>query len=300
MKKLIPSFFVLLSFSALLWACSQEKHANFEEMAALDSSSSHPTNSYQAQGTAKKTSEKQFIRSAEIKGKVKSVEQATYAIEKLVAHKGGFITESQLSRQDDYPHSIPISSDSLLETRRFTLSNHLTFRIPHSHFDSSLYEVALLLESLDKRIIHAQDVSFEILGHQLTQKRTQKHEKRIQKITESSSAKTGDALYGEEEAYNLSEKGDEAYVQHLSLDDQVKYSSVTVDLYQNQEVQRVVLPSYADVKAYEPHLGLKSWEALSFSFDILEGLFLFFLRIWWLVGILVFGFLYFRKKRETA
>lgn len=59
---------------------------------------------------------KKFIRTAEMKFRVKNVQKATINIEDLAAKHGGYVTYTNLQTTDNHTSITPISEDSILET----------------------------------------------------------------------------------------------------------------------------------------------------------------------------------------
>lgn len=287
MKKqfLIPC--IIISVSLLLLSCGQEKgHYSHESMAAADTGYWTATEAKAAkESISSQRPERQFIHTADLKGKVGNVEAATYAIEKLVGTKGGFVVESHLQRDESRKSDTEISPDSILSVTYSTTTNRICLRIPHRAFDSSLYTIAGMFTVLNHRNIRADEVSFQVLRNQLTQKRVQKHEKRLAKSVDARPGKVDEALVGEDALFSLGEKGDEAFVQNLSLGDQVQYSTVTVEIYQEQLTERVTRPNLDNLDAYKPSFYQQAWHSLAFSWEILEEVFLFLLKIWWILGI---------------
>lgn len=291
-------YFSVGSFMALtLFSCSREKINSYESVASDTVSQVTSVENGNESTLATQFPNRKFIRTADIKCKVKDVAQATYTIEGLVQKWGGFVTQSQLSSTENEHTSIPISADSVLETTYFTVNNRLRFRIPNPHFDSSLKELNALISYLDNRNIRTDDISLQMLSHALTQKRVQKYEKRLDKILEKKSVQTDEGWDQESALVEAGEKGDAAYVENLSLEDKVDFSTVEIFLYQRQGIKREVVPSYTNTQAYEPHFGLKAWEALTYSLVILEGTLLLLLRFWWILIALGLAFIYLRKTR---
>lgn len=285
MKKHPSISIIVISTSLVLWSCG-ESHYKHEKMAAADTSAWAATESKAITESAisAQLPQRQFIRTAEIKGKVKNVEASTYAIEKMAQEKGGFVVASSLQRNEDRHFSTQISSDSLLSTTYSTTTNRIVLRIPHTQFDSSLYAIATLFSVLDQRNIRSNDASFQILRNKLIQERVRKHEKRLDKLVTKRPGKVDEALTGEDALYSLGEQGEEAFVENLSLEDQVQYSTVTLEIYQEQLVARTMQPNLDNLDAFEPSFSRQALQSLALSWEILEALVLFLLKFWWILG----------------
>ncbi len=102
-----------------------------------------------------------FIRTADLKFKVKSVVKATYTIEDIVARQGGFVTYTNLGSQINYSTTTAISADSSLVTNWYTVTNTLVLRVPNVKLDTTLKLIGRTIDFLDYRVIKAEDVALQ-------------------------------------------------------------------------------------------------------------------------------------------
>jgi hypothetical protein len=174
--------FTSIAFAFLLSSCSQEHKAErtSEEQSAespvdvkladIDSKAKDQTSKSISSSAAVETNKngnRRFIRTADLKFKVKSVVKATYGIEDIVGQQGGFVTYTNLYSTIDYVNSTAISADSTLETTHFTVLNSMTIRIPNRKLDTTLKAIAKHIDYLDHRIITADDVALQLLSNDL-------------------------------------------------------------------------------------------------------------------------------------
>ena len=85
---------VLLLFG-FAFACKQADALDNATEAAADSTAAESTISSNA-AVEKKESNRKFVRTADLKFKVKNVAKSTYAIENIVSKNGGFVTFTDL------------------------------------------------------------------------------------------------------------------------------------------------------------------------------------------------------------
>jgi len=233
-----------------------------------------------------KDSSRKFIRTAELKFKVKNVIRATYKIEDIAIRFGGFVSYTNLSSNMDYLNIKRISEDSSLESTHFTVVNTMTLRVPNTRLDSTLKAIAPLVEYLDYRIIKADDIGLQILANRLTENRISKHEKRMEKAIENQGKKLNETTDAEENLYNKREAADNAMISGLSLLDQVNYSTVNLSLYQRQEVKNELIANDKSIESYEPGFGIKLLESMKGGWSIIEAVILFIVQMW---GLILFG-----------
>jgi hypothetical protein len=310
--------FTSITFALILWSCSQEhktertsedqsvespvdaKLATTESKAKDDASESISSS---AAVETKNNGNRKFIRTADLKFKVKSVLKATYGIEDIVGRQGGFVTYTNLYSTIDYVNSTAISAHSTLETTHFTVLNSMTIRIPNTKLDTTLKAIAKHIDYLDHRIITADDVALKLLSNDLTQKRATKTERRLTDAIDNRGKKLNETVESEEILANKQEQSDNAKIANMSLNDQIDFSTITISMYQRQDIKRDVISNYKNIAAYEPGFGKKVMESLTSGWHILEVTILFLLNLWGLIlaSVAVF-FLYrfvapkFKKK----
>ncbi|RYD79078.1 MAG: DUF4349 domain-containing protein, partial [Sphingobacteriales bacterium] len=228
---------------------------------------------------ANKTGRK-FIRTAELKFKVKDVVKATYAIEDIAVNAGGFVTNTNLTSEINNTTVTAISADSSLETDYYSVINNMTLRVPNAKLDSTLRAVAVWVDYLDFRIIKADDVGLQLLQNQLAQNRTGKHQERLTKAIDKRGKKLDETVNAEENLLNKQQQLDEAKISNLSLNDQINYSTVNIAMYQRQTIKRELIGNNKNIDAYEPGFGAKLLESLKFGGHILAEFILFLAKLW--------------------
>ncbi len=126
-----------------------------------------------------KDSTKKFIRTADVKFKVSSVINATYDIENICSKNAGFITSTDLQSDVVSVEKTLVTEDSTLQTTSYHVTNSIVLRVPNLQLDTTLKEIAKNISYLDHRIIKADDVSLQMFGNTLPQKRLAKNELRL-------------------------------------------------------------------------------------------------------------------------
>ena len=268
----------------LLFACAGCSPKRAEESIKTDSTTVALVSSSAAVEN-KKDSTHKFIRTADLKFKVKSVIKSTYNIEDLTARQGGFVTYTNLTSNIDEHESEKISRDSLLITTRFTVTNTITLRVPNTRLDSTLKEIAKNIDFLDYRIIKADDVALQLLSNNLTINRSGKNETRLTKAITTRGKKLKETTEAEELLLNKQEQADQARISNLSLRDQLNFSTINLIIYQPQTIKHELISNDERKKEYEPGLGTKIVDALLNGWDILEAVLVFIINLWGLILI---------------
>jgi hypothetical protein len=289
-SKFFPGIVLFIS----LLGCGRSGEADKEYTAMADSTGSAYISSSAAVENSKDTTSK-FIRTADLKFKVKSVIKSTYDIENITGSHGGFVTYTNLASNIDNVTNIAVSADSSLETTYYTVTNSITLRVPNIQLDTTLKEIAHNIDYLDYRIIKADDVALQILSNSLTQKRSAKNEERLTNAIDNRGKKLNETTLAEEILLSKQEQADQAKISNLSLSDQVKFSTVSLLIYQRQTIKRELISNDKNMEAYEHGFGSKILDSIKFGWDMLEGGIIFLTKLWAL--FLFAGFVYFMYKR---
>ncbi len=227
---------------------------------------------------------KKFIRTADIKFKVKNVEKSTYKIEDIINHFDGFVINTNLNCRVNYTESFRVKEDSVLERKHFVVENSITFRVPKSLLDTTLKQIVSQIDFLDHRIITAEDVSFAALKNQMHQKRFGRYQKRITQATDKSN-KTNAVVNAENGLYEKEGEADESELNDRILNDKVDYATVTMYIYQDEKVRNDVVFSQPHFDSYQPSFGSEFVSSIKFGWNIIQQLFLLMVKLWPLILI---------------
>lgn len=271
-----------------VFSCGQSSEEKSKAESSRDENTSNAFISSSAAVENTNDTTHKFIRTADLKFKVKSVINSTYTIENLTGRQGGFVTYTKLTSNIDNVTTIAVSADSSLETTYYTVSNSITLRVPNTKLDTALKEISKNIDYLDYRIIKAEDVALQILSNNLTQKRSAKNEERLTNAIDNRGKKLKETTIAEEVLLSKQEQADNANISNLSLTDQIKFSTINLSIYQRQTIKRELISNDKNIDAYEPSFGSKILEALKFGWNTLESFLVFLAKLW---GLFVFGLL---------
>ncbi|TPG41520.1 DUF4349 domain-containing protein [Flavobacterium pectinovorum] len=293
MKTIAKLGLTSLVIIALLFSCKKADSTSAEDLAVSATADSTAVSSSAA--VERKDSKQKFIRTADIKFKVKNVVKSTYAIENATQKFGGFVTYTNLQSTIQNQIKTKISQDSTLETTKYTVENNITIRVPNTQLDTVIKTIAKQIDFLDFRVIKADDVSLKLLANQLSQKRSATTEKRVEKAIDNKGKKINDVLEAENTLADQKEANDNTTINNLSLQDQINFSTITLQLYQNETVRQEIMASEKESAAYKPNLGIQIIDSLKTGWYILEAIFVFLVNLWpfILIGL---GGLFFYKK----
>jgi hypothetical protein len=274
---------LVIALSIALFSCSPKKA---EETPAADSTAVMVSSSAAVEN--KKDSTHKFIRTAELKFKVKSVIKSTYNIEDITARIGGFVTFTNLTSGSDLEEKKNISADSSVIITHFTVTNSIIIRVPNAKLDTTLKLISKNIVFLDYRIIKADDVALQLFSNNLTIKRSDKNEARLKNAIDNRGKKLNETTSAEEILLNKQEQADNARINNLSLKDQINFSTINLTIYQNQGVNYEKIARERNSKLYEPSFGYRILDSLSYGWNIFEDIIVFLLNLW---GLILLGFI---------
>ncbi|UXE68988.1 MAG: DUF4349 domain-containing protein [Chryseotalea sp. WA131a] len=289
-----PKIILGLGLLILTFSCSRQGREEAEKGTVADSISNTFISSSAAVENGK-DSTRRFIRTAELKFKVKSVIKSTYDIEDITNRQGGFVTYTNLTSDINNVTTIAVSADSTLETTYYTVTNSIKIRVPNTKLDTTLKEISRNIDYLDYRIIKAEDVALQILSNNLIQKRSAKNQERLANAIDKKGKKLNETTNAEELLLDKQEQSDNAKISNLSLTDQIKFSTINISIYQRQTFKRELILNDKNVDAYDPSFGSKVLESLKFGWDILETFLVFLTRLWGLFLFAILVYIIYKK-----
>jgi len=288
--KIIISISIFLSLFNCRSATNEEQ--SFNE--AADTPSDAYVSSSAAVENNKDTTRK-FVRTAELKFRVRNVFKSTYDIENITGRHGGFVTYTNLTSNVEYVTNIDVSADSALNTTYFTVNNSITLRVPNTELDTTIREITRNIVYLDYRIIKADDVALQILSNKLTQQRAEKSEERLDQAIDNRGKKLRETTEAEELLQRKEEQSDNALISNLALADQVNFSTVKITIYQRQQSIRELVSNNRIIKEYRPGLAKRLLESLKFGWRILEEIFVFIVKLWALILLAIVIYILYRN-----
>lgn len=235
---------------------------------------------------------RKIIRTADIKFKTKNVAKSTYAIENAVSKFGGFVTFTDLNSQIIEKSEVKIAQDSILEITKYTVLNDMTIRVPNTKLDTVIKIIAKEIDFLDSRQIKADDVSLQILANQLAQVRKNAHATRLENAIDTKGKKVTEISNAEEDLEAKKQENDEKKLDNLSLKDKVDFSTLSLQLYQNESIKKDIKPSE---KMFRQGFGLKIVDGLQFGWYLIEDIITFIIQFWSLIVLSLLGFILYKK-----
>ena len=279
MKTNIKTIVALLALG-LLFSCKQSEMAEASDYKSDTAVASESEVISSSAAVEPKNNDRKFVRTADVRFKVKNVALSTTKIEDATTKFGGFVTFTDLESHISDVEKTTISQDSIVETTKYTVDNSITIRVPNTQLDTVLKLIGKEVDFLNSRKISANDVTLQLLSNKLAQKRSESTEKRVEKAIDEKGKKLNQIINAEENLATKKEQNDDKTLQNLSLEDQVNFSTITLEIYQNQTVKHEVLANEKSINDYRPTIGWQVWDSLKSGWYILEKIISFVVILW--------------------
>lgn len=289
---------IVFTFIITIFSCapsSEKKQKGFSNEA--DSISTNDFVSSSAAIENNKDTTHRFVRTAEMKFSVKSVINSTYYIEEITNKMGGFVTFTHLKSDDNGTIFTQISEDSTLKIINYSVTNDLIIKVPNSKLDTTLRLIAQNIDFLDYRIIKAEDVALQLLANKLTQNRSAKQEQRLTKAIENNNKKLIETTTAEVLILNKQEQADQAKISNLSINDQINYSTITLNIYQKPTTKKEIVANNVEIKTFEPTFFIQLWNSIKIGLDIFTIILVNIFKLWPLILVGVFVYWLLKRKK---
>lgn len=240
-----------------------------------------------------------FIRTAQMKFKVKDVVDATHLIENIILNNKGFILSSSIVNKQLSPSTINISKDSSLVIYYLNQESKLQLKVPCQLLDTTLRQIAPLAISIDYRTVNAADVTTRLMSEKMAQVRMTKKQKRLSTAIDNKGQKLSDITAAEEALDNAMEREDNAKISEFSTNEQIAYSTISIDIYQDiKEYSNKVLRT-ENIEDYDSGFGVRVVDGLANGWYIVTVIFLFLINIWPIMLVVAVSLsIYFRIRRK--
>ncbi|MBI5540263.1 MAG: DUF4349 domain-containing protein [Bacteroidia bacterium] len=248
-----------------------------------------------------KDTTRKFIRTADLKFRVKDARWATLKIEDIIGAHNGFVEFTELRSEPMGTQIVAHSEDSSLEIIHFRVINNMTLRVPNTELDSTLRAIGKLAEFLDFRIIKAENVTLSIKEKQLAANRLKKYDNRVANAIDNKGNRLSDISYAEENRLNRQEQSDNNLIEELSLKDKIEYSTIKIEMYQRSSTMRTIIESEKEVEPYTTSFGVRFMNGVKTGWKILEFIVLAIVNTWSILLIIaatLFTIRYFIKRKK--
>jgi hypothetical protein len=239
--------------------------------------------------------DKKFIKTANVKFKTTNVRKATEKIEDLTAFYKGYVTYSNLTNHVEQRSQNRISKDSILISNLITVNNEITLKVPANNLDSLLRALNPLITLLDFRIYKLDEVTFKSLLNQKKSERFSKYEHRQTKNIDTKQAKLKETSNAEDNLLEKQMQADAAQIANLELENDIKYCTLTIYLYQDPLITREAYEDFDNLGFHKHSLWKRIYDSLCIGWRIFEEIIVFIFKLWGIIFIITASIVLYRN-----
>jgi hypothetical protein len=243
-------------------------------------------------------SDKKFIRTGDIKFRVENVHKATEMIEDLTAKYKGFVVSSDLQNNEDRTSENRYTKDSVVLIKQITVKGEIKLRVPAEKLDSLVRELNNVLVFLDYRILRRDDVTLRFASIKKQKDRLLNYERRQRRNIDTKSSNLEAKTYAEENLLDKQMQIDDKDLQNMDLEDQVKYATITLWIYQPPLVISEKIYNFDYIDDLRPSFWERSWESVVKGWYGIEIVLIGLITIWPIFILLALGYYIFRYVRN--
>lgn len=240
-----------------------------------------------------------LIKTAKLRFKVKDVVNSSYGIEARALGNEGYILQSNITSQESGYRSVRMSADSSLIIRNYEIKGDLVIRVPQENLYTFLDEIAKEATLIDYRLLNAKDLTLDLFANSLEEKRLDRKTRRMGTAIATRSGKLADAVEAEEALDAAEQHADNVKISEFRMQDDMKLSTVTIEIYQDELEYKEVVKNTEQIDEYEPGLGHHIKNALLSGWNGFCSIFIFVVNLWPLLILLVaIGYIIYRNRKN--
>lgn len=265
-------YLVCIAIIGLMFGCNSERKNSLstESVATLDSAAVASDTA----ATAK------IIKTADMRFRVKDVQQTKEQLSTAIKGAGGAVAEFSIQSQIQESDKVKYNSDSLKEITSYRKEGLMVAKVPSEKLDDFTNTVAKMAVFVDQQSMKMDDQSIAYLANRLKAQNRQKVIKQLDQSKKRSDAET---------SFYISDDYIDKRIENISIDNRVKFSTITLSFYQDNTVSTWVVGN-DNLYSYRPgffqRLGLNIADGWTFFKEFLLGL----AKLW---ALIVFGLLIF-------
>lgn len=235
-----------------------------------------------------------LVKTADMRFKVKNVQHVAEQITKLTTQNGGMVTHHDMKSNIVDQQDIKLGNDSVKRLTVYNTTADLAVKIPSDIAESFMDSLNHLGVYIDTRKMDVEDRSLDYLSEKLKTENRQasailraKGMKLTQKVADSILVLKDDAV--------------DRKISNLRTDDASRFSVITLSLYQNNTVNKEIIPS-DDLSDYKSTLTVRLGLALSAGWYYFSELIVGMFHLWpfILIGGAIWLGIYLYKRKKAA
>ena len=245
--------------------------------------------------------ESQVIKTADMKFRVKDVQNTKEKISAILKAEGGAIGEVSINSNIQNTEKVKYSTDSLLELTAYRTEGLMVARVPSEKLDDFTNQVARMAVFVDHQSLKFDDQSLIYLTRELKSINRKEAVALIEKKADRKDQKKK-VITSADVSKSLALKDEyvDQKMQNMAIESRVQYSDVTLNFYQDHTVKQIVVGN-DNLSDYRPPFFQRVVINLQNGWLIFKELILMLVNIWSILLLIAIGYFtyrYYRKQRK--
>ena len=245
--------------------------------------------------TADSTVAEKIVKTADMRFRVKDVQNTKEQLSKAIKAEGGTVAEFSIESSIQETDKVKQSTDSLKEITSYRTQGYLVAKVPSEKLDEFTNTIAKMAVFVDNQSMKMDDQSIAYLSNKLkAQNRVDAIEK-INKVASKKSANVESSLYIKDDYVDKR-------IENMQIDSRVKFSTITLNFYQDNTVKTMIVAN-DNLYDYRPAFINRLWLGIVNGWTIFKEIIIAISNLWMLIliGIAVFFTIkYFIRKNKLV
>ena len=249
-----------------------------EKYASADTAVLEPLSKESADSTAAE----KIIKTADMRFRVKDVQNTKEQLSKTIKAEGGTVAEFSIESTIQETDKVKQSTDSLKEITSYRTQGYLVAKVPSDKLDEFTNTIAKMAVFVDHQSMKMDDQSIAYLANKLkAQNRVDAIEK-INKVATKKSANVESSLYIKDDYVDKR-------IENMQIDNRVKFSTITLNFYQDNTVKTMIVAN-DNLYDYRPAFVNRLWLGIVNGWTIFKEIIIAISNLWMLilVGFAIF------------
>jgi uncharacterized lipoprotein NlpE involved in copper resistance len=233
-----------------------------------------------------------IIKTADMRFRVKDVQHTKEQLSAEIKKHGGAVAEFSIESIIQETDKVKQSTDSLKEITAYRKEGYLVAKVPAEKLDDFTNTIAHLAVFVDQQSMKMDDQSINYLANKW---KAQNRIEGVGQLNKVATKKGADVQTGIE----VKDAFVDRKIENLSIDSRVKFSTITLNFYQNNTVRTMTIAN-DNLYDYRPNFANRLWLNILNGWTIFKEMILALANLWMLVilGIAIFfGVKQYRAKR---
>ncbi|MFC3560808.1 DUF4349 domain-containing protein [Pedobacter jamesrossensis] len=238
------------------------------------------------------TATSKIIKTADMRFRVKDVQNTKEQLSKTIKAQGGTIVEFSIESAIQETDKVKLSADSLKEITSYRTEGYLVAKVPSEKLDEFTNTIAKIAVFVNSSSMKMDDQSIAYLANKMKAQNRVEASNQIAKIPSKKTVNIETSL-------TLKDDYVDRKIDNMAIDARVRYSTITLNFYQDNTVKTMVVAN-DNLSDYRPAFANRLWLNIVNGWTIFMEIILALSNLWMLfvIGIVTyFVFKYYKARR---